>query len=117
MATLEEKIAFYAERGLTRENSIAVDPDHPDGRMMTQEEFLDYLSVQPDPEEVAAQPSDELMECWQKRIPEYPKDQWQIFRLVKALTYMFDNGVDIGPEGEELVEAVRAVKLKYPKPE
>jgi Asp-tRNA(Asn)/Glu-tRNA(Gln) amidotransferase B subunit len=117
MTTLEEKIAFYADRGVTPETTIHVDAEHPEGRSMTYEEFVDYLSVMPDPDTVLTEPPEELKQCWRNRIPEYPKDQWQMEMMVKGFEYLKNNGVDIGPDAGSLVDAVRAVKDKYPKPE
>lgn len=50
-----------------------------------------------------------------QRGPEYPPIGEQMDRLTKALKYLDERGVDIGPDGRAQVEACAKVKAKFPK--
>ena len=50
------------------------------------------------------------------RTIEYPSKGDQLDAIAKCLKYMWDNGVDIGPDGEALVNQLTSIKDKHPKP-
>lgn len=51
----------------------------------------------------------------ESRAVEYPSFGDQLDRITKALKYLSDHGVNIGPDGEAQVSACDAVKEKHPK--
>ncbi len=50
-----------------------------------------------------------------RRKLEYPKTSDQLDLIMKTLKYLKDNNVDIGPDGETLINTCQVVKDKIPK--
>lgn len=45
----------------------------------------------------------------------YPSIADQLDAVYKALSYLSDNGIDIGKDGLDWIKQIKAVKDKYPK--
>jgi hypothetical protein len=45
----------------------------------------------------------------------FPSPGDQVDAIAKTFKYMWDNGVDIGPDGEVFIKQLRDVKNKFPK--
>lgn len=117
MATsLEDRKIFWTNRGITPDGMIHIESDGT-SRSYTDEEFEQWCLDADDPEDVLAQEAipEQTITAINNRIPEYPKDDWQLYKMVKGFKYLRDNGTDIGPDMDEVVDAVYAVKAKYPK--
>jgi hypothetical protein len=73
-----------------------------------------------DPEELSfvrssAEPDFPLNNYRDNRIIEYPSEGDQLDAISKALKYMLDNEVDIGPDGEALINQLTDIKDRFPK--
>jgi hypothetical protein len=53
----------------------------------------------------------------QARVKEYPSVGEQLDKIVKTFDYLHQQGVDIGPDGRQLVEDCQSVKNKFKKPD
>jgi hypothetical protein len=119
MATsLEDRKTFWRGRDITPEGLIHIESDGT-ARSYTEEEFEQWCLDADDPEEVTYRESipEETKIALTNRIPEYPKLDEQVECIYKAFKYLKDNGTDLGPDGNAYVEAIDAVKAKYPKAE
>ena len=63
-----------------------------------------------------AEPDFPLNNYRDNRIIEYPSEGDQFDAIAKALKYLRDNGVDIGPDGDSYVNQLDSIKNKFPKP-
>lgn len=114
--TLEQRKKFWRDRGNNPETMIHIEADGT-ARPYTEEEFEQWCIDAIDPEELLAEEAipEQTKEAVKNRIPEYPKDDWQLYSLVKGFKHLRDQGIDIGPDAGAVVDAVYAVKAKYPK--
>jgi len=114
--TLEQKIEFWRGRGMSPENMTHIEADGT-ARPYTEKEFEQWCLDAIEPEELLAEEAipAQTKEAISNRIPAYPKNDWQLYRLVKGFKYLRDQGIDIGPDAGAVVDAVYAVKAKYPK--
>jgi hypothetical protein len=131
MAT-EEKKAYYATRGVTKDTMIVAytDPETLESleRTMTDQEFDEYLDMCSEPEEMEARdahwagfdPQDPSTnpDKWKiDRISAYPKTDPQLDAIFHALKAIKDSGIDLGEAGNAYVEEIQAIKEANPKPE
>lgn len=74
--------------------------------------WLDQSQIKPTEQElIDAVPAQDIKNT---RAAEYPKLGNQLDQIGKALKYLKDNGTDIGPDGEELVNTLQDVKTNNP---
>lgn len=118
MATLAEKKAFLASRGITAATMVVA--VNSDTRSMTDSEFDDYVDrFVSDPEEIIARESVDPMvvNAWKNgRITEYPKTDPQLDAIFHGFKTLRSEGINIGPEASAWVDYVQSIKDKYPKP-
>lgn len=120
MATLEEKKAFYATRGVTKESMTVAMGDGSESRSMTDEEFDNYMSMCSEPEDLIAREdyhSDPTNWEWKaNRIQQYPKLDPQLDGIFHALKAIRAQGIDLGEAGNAYVDGIQTVKDENPKP-
>lgn len=109
--SLEEKKKWYAEvKGLTKETLFTCDALTGEKIPYTEEEFDDYIEHCDHPDYDAR---------WTRheghRRSKYPEKDDQIDAIWKTFRYLSDNGVDLGPDGKEMLDTIFAIKEKYPK--
>ena len=61
--------------------------------------------------------SDDAWNFIQARQIAYPPLADQVGLITKALAFLADKGMDIGPDGKDQVRAIEEVKDRFPKPE
>ncbi|AMO43119.1 hypothetical protein R1080702_110 [Cyanophage S-RIM32] len=108
--TNEEKLNFYWNIGDRPENYTHVNSDGTE-RQYTREEWEDVIL------EFRKHPDlyDKDLSYIGKRREQYPDEVEQIDSIWKILSYMRDNGVDLGPEGD-MLDTILSVKASIPKP-
>lgn len=119
MATLNEKKAFLASRGVTAATMVvAVNSDQ--SRSMTEQEFDEYVAnFVSDPEDILAREAlrPEDVAWFRGRTTEYPKTDPQFDAIFHGFKHLRDVvGLDIGEQASDWVSYVQSVKDKYPKP-
>jgi len=60
-------------------------------------------------------PDENLFTHREKRGPEYPNHKDQLDYIMKGFKYLYDQGIDVGPDIKEWLNKCLAVKEKYPK--
>lgn len=78
---------------------------------LTEEEIIEIKNEQALLEPVLA-----LDRVINKRRSEYKSLSDQIDMLIKCLDHLRDSGIDLGPEGDQLVNDALKVKMDNPKP-
>lgn len=84
---------------------------------ISQEEYDEWLEVQPEPEVHQARENQAINECIQNRSAHYPCHEEQVHAMMKGLAVLKAAGTDLGEECNAMIDRIAAVKAKFPKPE
>ena len=106
----EEKINFYWNQGDRPENYVHIEGNGEE-RPYTREEWEDMIWEHKRHKHII----NVDLSYIGKRREQYPYESEQIDAIWKILSYMRDNGVDLGPEGS-MLDDIMSVKASIPKP-
>jgi hypothetical protein len=113
MNNIEQKKAFYASIGITKESKYGYFADGY--RQFNDKEFEEWLMAAPDEDEYNYLRIDKSHQG--KRAAEYPDLKDQIDVIYKTFAFLKESGINIGEVGETWVNQISAIKAKYPKPD
>lgn len=114
MAISAEKREYY-EKLFPRAEMIvgASSGDQP----ISQEEYDEWLEIQPEPAVHQARENQAINDCMQNRSTHYPCNEEQVHAIMKGLAVLKAAGTDLGEECNAMIDRIAAVKAKFPKPE
>jgi hypothetical protein len=110
---LEQKKAFYASIGITKETQFGYFADGY--RQFNDQDFDEWLMSVPGEEEYKFLRIDRSHQS--KRATEYPDVKDQLDVIYKTFAFLKESGINLGEVGETWVSQISAIKAKYPKPD